>query len=148
HREREDLRQALPGQGHGRDLGLQALAAARRTRLARHHLLEDRGPLGVLGLLVPRVDVAAEPRPGRREALLDLGVLRRALDRHLVGGLRADAARQEVALRVREVAPGLAQLDLVDARDLLEQALVVAAALREPALELLHDRALADRHRR
>src|SRR4029079_2515505 len=102
---------------------------ARRASPPRHPVLEDRGPLGVLGLLVPGVDVAAETRPGGGEALLDLGVRGRALDRHLVRGLRARSARDQRPLRVRERRPGLAEVDPVDARDLLEEALVVALAL-------------------
>src|SRR6185503_11780431 len=103
--------QALLAQHHRARRGREPLALALGAGRLLHRALEDRAPLGVLGLRVPGVDVAAQARPGGAEALFELEARALLLDPHLVARARAGAVEEQRLRRVGERAEGLLEVD-------------------------------------
>src|SRR5262249_1421512 len=124
-RQRERLGQALLAQRDRARRRREALALALGAGRRLHVALEDRAPLGSLALRVPGVDVAAQPRPGGGEALLELEARAAALDLDRVARPRAGAVEQERLLRVGERPERPREVEAVRLRHRAQEELVV-----------------------
>ena len=130
---REQLGQPQAADGHERGdrLASRSPSQVGHSRSAMTVSRVSRQP-GVLALLVPAIDLAAEAAPLGPEVLLDLGRRPRLLDLDRYSA-RTAPEQHEVAVPLAHLREGTFRVDAMRGADRPEQVLVVALALdQEP----------------